>query len=269
MNMTHHLLALALFLLLLPTGIFSLKFGVVGRNPIRRLVRDAKAGYGFRMAADPSFLAKSVAEVFLAAGTQLAAEWERRGPVHFFPELDFVAAGVLTAIAGKYYSMWRVAPTTTRHTQEEEESSTLLDAKESTLWGQIQVPTNAFQLTLLDGVTKPTLAQRLGSFVLPVVPLFRAGFIASTVGYGLVNFMILLRSMLVPGFVSQTRSVNVLHASLYTGAFMAIEPLIDRCFRHIPVLQAALVFAARIANGLLGSILAISGMKWLGLQRLK
>ena len=27
------------------------------------------------------------------------------------PEMDFVVAGVLTAIAGKYYSMWKVAQT--------------------------------------------------------------------------------------------------------------------------------------------------------------
>ena len=65
--------------------------------------KQLSTGYKLRVAADPSFPAKSVTEVLLAAGTQLAAEWNRRGADRLLPEIDFVAPAVLTAIFGKYY----------------------------------------------------------------------------------------------------------------------------------------------------------------------
>jgi hypothetical protein len=242
-------------------------------NPIRSFANDVKIGYRQRVAADPSFGAKSVTEILLAAGTQFTAEWERRGS-QLLPEFDFVLAGVLTAVVGKYYSMWRVAPTAKGRQSRDV-------VAEPTLFG-MNVPTNAFQRTMMDGVTIPSLQQRVASFLVPVMPLFRAGFLASCAGYGLTAVMILLRSWLVPSFVQQTQNVNILHASLYTGAFMAvvsnvryqllqglIEPVIDRGLSGIPILRAAFIFAIRTANGLLGSALAISGMRWLGLQRRK
>lgn len=60
-------------------------------------------GYQQRVAADPTFPQKSITEVILAAGTQLAAEWNRRGADRLLPEIDFVMPGVLTAVFGKYY----------------------------------------------------------------------------------------------------------------------------------------------------------------------
>jgi hypothetical protein len=265
--MKYHRIYLCILLLRAALGL-SLR-----NNPVKQLVGDAKLGYERRVAADPSFPQKSVAEVFIAAGTQFTAELERRGS-RILPEADFVFAGVLTAIAGKYYSMWRVAPTRMQQTNQ-------TATAEPSVFG-MKVPTNAFQKTMLDGVTRPALPQRLGSFLLPVVPLFKAGFISSAIGYGFVHLMILLRSVLVPSFVSQTQNMNILYASIYTGAFMSVvsniryqilqglvEPLVDNCFRRLPVVRAAFILAIRIANGLLGSILAISGMKWLGLQRLK
>jgi hypothetical protein len=88
--------------------------------------------------------------------------------------------------------------------------------------------------------------------------------------------------MLLPTFSAATHQVNILHAALYTGAFLAVvsnlryqllqgllEPFVERIFRRLPSLQNAALFILRLANGWVGSVLAIHGMKWIGLQRLK
>lgn len=188
--------------------------------------------------------------------------------------------------------MWRVAKTQIaptsdssqkKETKTESPAATTTAAKDMTLFGtSLLVPTNAFQSTMLDGVTRPAPVQRLGSLVAPMVPLFRAGMIASGVGYGAAALVIALRSALVPNYVAATQGINVLHAAIYTGAFMAIvsnlryqilqgiiEPTIDRIFRKTPVLRSLLIFTVRWLNGLLGSILAITGMQYFGLQKLK
>lgn len=229
---------------------------------------------------------KSATELFLAAGTQLSAEWNRRGTAALVPELDFVVAGVLTAMCGKYYTMWRVAPTATSTKQvngKDDKKQQVGAAADVTVFG-IPVPTNAFQARLMDGVTSPSSKQRILSFFAPMPSLFQAGIVASALGYGLTAFLIALRSYLVPTYVAATRGVNIVHASIYTGVFMAlvsniryqllqgvIEPLfIDKFFRKkFPVLHSVLTFAVRLANGFLGSVLAITGMKMLGLQKLK
>jgi Protein RETICULATA-related len=252
----------------------------------RRIVDPIASGYARRVKADPSFLSKSVTEVFLAAGTQFSAEWTRRGRSSLMPEMDFIVAGVLTAVAGKYYTMWKVAPTLDEnrdiaHGVTENTSESKRQDNQVRL-GSMVVPTNAFQRTLADGVTKPTLRQRVGSMIAPMIPLFRAGVIAGLVGYGFTALMIVLRTILMPNYVPMTQGMNILHASLYTGGFMAIvsnmryqilqgivEPTIDRVFHNRQALRGLSILTCRWGNGFLGSFLAISGMKALGLQRLK
>lgn len=246
-------------------------------TPAKGAVRSIQTGYQQRVVADPSFPTKSVTEILLAAGTQFAAEWNRRGASRLRPELDFVVAGVLTACYGKFYSMWRVAPTKLSEPSNEQAA----DDKDATVFGR-PVPNNAFQPTMLDGTTVPTLSQRLLSLVAPMPSLFKAGFLASLVGYGLTALGISLRTVLMLNYVAATRNVNVLYVSIYTGAFMAvvsnlryqilqgvIEPkLVDR-LKKFRVMNAITLFLVRMANGLLGSTLAITGIKWLGLQKLK
>jgi hypothetical protein len=179
-------------------------------------------------------------------------------------------------------AMWRVARTQLADTDATSADSKVNAPKDLMLFGRMAVPTNAFQRTMLDGVTLPTIPQRLGSFVAPMSPLFRAGMISSGVGYGIAAVLIWLRFLLVPNYVAATQSINVLHACVYTGCFLAlvsniryqilqgiVEPLIDHWFRNNAALRSTLIFSARWINGLLGSILAISGMRYFGLQKLK
>ena len=242
-------------------------------------------GYRARVAADPNFLVKSVLEVALAALTQMMAEVSRRGAKGCVTEIDFVAAGVLTAIAGKYYSSWRVAPTVTPEGDDDLAGTTAAQrgSKQNDIGFWSKVPTNAFQPYHLDGKTRPTVAERFGALFAPIPTLFRAGVIASAIGYGTTSLLILLRTLLVPDYISPTVNVNIVHACVYTGAFMSfvsniryqllqgiIEPhIVDWLFRRWPLLQAAATFGVRFANGLLGSMIAIAGMKYFGLQKLK
>lgn len=247
--------------------------------------------YRLRLEADPAFLTKSITEVILAAGTQLTAEVARRGWERMIPEGDFVLAGLLTAIAGKYYSMWRVAPTGRNATSGKMDdklkqgkddaslsSSLSSSSSSSSLLPPLTVSTNAFQ------TDRPyTLTHRIAAFLIPIPSLFRAGAIASFFGYGLTSLFILLRSALNPSYVSPTVQVNVLSACLYTGSFMAtvsnvryqllqgiIEPrIIERLLRGVPRVKAVAIFGVRLGNGLLGSYIAIWGMKVFGLQKLK
>jgi len=255
-----------------------------------------KEGYNQRISADPSFLSKSIIEVILAASTQYIAEVSRRGQARIIPEIDFVFAGVLTAVCGKYYSMWRVARTVTSS----DNKVAVIETKESTNDWRDKIPNNAFQSTLLDGLTKPTLQSRFLSFILPMPNLFKAGFIASTLGYGLTALLIHIRTLLIPHYVAATKPVSVIGASLYTGAFMAlvsniryqllqgvVEPFIDSVFKKLESISSdrkdtildklcllanvkrLTIVLVRLGNGLLGSFIAITGMKAFGLQQLK
>lgn len=239
--------------------------------------KDIATGWRQRVEADPSFLKKSVVEVLVAGGTEFTAQWQSRG-VNLLPEIDFVIAGVLTAITGKYYSMWRVAKTKTVNDSGGKSSQ----KREDPHFLNLAVPTNAFQSTMLDGITRPSLSQRLGAIFAPMNALFKAGFLSSAFGYGLTSLMILIRTFLMPSYVAATRQVNIIYASLYTGVYLAtssniryqvlqglIEPTLDSYLQRVPALRNALLFLIRLGNGMIGSILAIYGMKVLGLQRLK
>jgi hypothetical protein len=256
-----------------------------------------KLGFSQRLAADPNFLLKSILEVILAAATQYMAEVSQRGWKRIIIEIDFVFAGILTAVIGKYYSAWRVAKT--------------IDTKESLLgdrnygsnknsWRD-HIPTNAFQRTLLDGHTVPSLSSRFLAFIVPMPQLFRAGVIASTIGYGLTSVLISIRKLCLPSYVAQTSPVSVPLAALYTGVFMAfvsniryqvlqgvVEPYIEVPFDRLERLgerneiigkiarwriwksiKGLIIVAVRWGNGLLGSWIAIGGMRALKLQQLK
>ncbi|KAL9183204.1 hypothetical protein ACHAXT_004991 [Thalassiosira profunda] len=263
-----------------------------------------KEGYRQRVAADPAFLSKSLLEIILAASTQYMAEVTRRGKDRMLPEIDFVFAGVLTAVCGKYYSMWRVARTIDADADDANrgDGEKKSDTSDTTTDWRANIPTNAFQPTLLDGRTKPTLSSRVLAFLLPMPQLFRAGVIASTIGYGLTSFLVRLKTFFVPQYVASTEPVSVPLAAIYTGLFMAfvsnvryqllqgvVEPyLIDGTFekvealhnkegggriarqlRHLRHAKRAVVVLVRWANGLLGSWIAIGGMRAFGLQKLK
>jgi len=230
--------------------------------------------YQQRMAADPAFLSKSILEVGIATSSQLLAEVNRRGFDRILPEIDFVFAATLTAIVGKYYSMWRVAPTL--------ESQVVLNKSKDEVTASTFIPNNAFQSS---SSTLPTIQfhHRICAFLLPMPSLFQAGFLASLFGYGITSFLIQMRNFFFPSFISQTYPVNIWEASAFTGVFVAlisnlryqmlqgiIEPrIINRLFREYVLIKRSMIFLVRYANGLLGSSLAIMGMRWLGLQKVK
>lgn len=147
---------------------------------VSSVTKSISYGYRARVAADPNFLIKSFLEVALAAGTQMMAEVSRRGAKGCITEIDFVVAGVLTAIAGKYYSSWRVAPTATPDGDGDgDETVTSTSVQSGTqkskdgFWSR--VPTNAFQPYHLDGKTRPTVAERFGALLAPIPTLFEPG----------------------------------------------------------------------------------------------
>ncbi len=189
--------------------------------------------------------------------------------------------------------MWRTAKTLDDGAGDE--MSKPMDAGGDPVIFGLPVPTNAFSPKMADGICNPTTKQRLLSLLAPVPALFQAGTIASGVGYGITTILIGLRTWLIPSYTTETIPVNVLYASVYTGCFMAIvsnlryqilqglvEPiLIDRWIfsfdkettksrrRWKVVSRSMLIFVVRWLNGLLGSVLAINGMRLCGLQRLK
>jgi len=265
-------------------------------------LQSIKEGYEQRISADPEFLSKSIFEVIIAASTQFLAEVGRRGRQRILPEIDFVVAGVLTAVFGKYYSMWKVARTRESITDgtNDEKGSGVDNAPGTKKWRD-RVPTNAFQPTLLDGRTKPTLSSRILAFLVPMPQLFRAGVIAATIGYGLTSLSTRIRAMLLPHQVVVTEPVSVPLAAIYTGLFMAfvsnvryqllqgvVEPcMVDGAFIRIEALvddggklreriagrirfsKKLVIILIRWGNGLLGSWIAIGGMRAFGLQKLK
>jgi hypothetical protein len=106
--------------------------------------------------------------------------------------------------------MWRLAKTISHGDDKYSSSSP---------WRH-NVPTNAFQETLLDGKTIPKMSQRLAALFVPMPSLFQAGFIASLIGYGFAALLIAVRTMLIPSYETATVSMNIFHACLYTGGFM-------------------------------------------------
>lgn len=91
--------ALALAIINLLCGVHSYQL----LPSVTKWSKQIQGGYQCRIAADPSFPQKSLTEVLLAAGTQFAAEWNRRGADHLILEADFVLPAILTAVFGKYY----------------------------------------------------------------------------------------------------------------------------------------------------------------------
>ena len=136
------------------------------------------------------------------------------------------------------------------------------------------VPTNAFQ----RGTHGPV--QRAAALVAPAPRLFVVGALSAAAGYSAAGALTRVRRALALG-PAPMPAVPVAAAAAYTGAFLVLvsNPLyqvlqgvvelrvIEPLTRRAPAVRAALIMAARIARGLLGSALAIRGMQMTGLMR--
>lgn len=54
---------------------------------------------------------------------------------------------------------------------------------------------------MIDGIIKPNIFQRIGSLIVLIISLFRAGFIASIIGYKFIDIMTKLRTILLPSYI--------------------------------------------------------------------
>ncbi|GMH81853.1 hypothetical protein TL16_g09064 [Triparma laevis f. inornata] len=201
-----------------------------------------------RSTLQSNFYLKSLSELSLALSLQLLAEFQiRSGLPGLLKGIDYVVAAVLTAMAGKYYSMLRTL-------QKSDNSS-----NEPLTW-----------LSPLPFSTRLLLFLKTGR------SLFLAGFIAGFSGYSLCKIFTYIRLYLGYNLFA-LKPVNILYASLYTGGFMAlisnvrytvlqvkVEPFIER-YTSGGVMRI-LIFGVRCGNGFLGSWIAIWGMRFFGVQ---
>jgi len=218
---------------------------------------------------------KLVLEAGYGATLQLAAELQRRGVSGAWLEVDYVMAGILTAVAGKTYAAYRVAPTKFVEGSDEPAGSTTTSGKKGRgvpRW-IATAPTNAFQLG------KYTLAQRLGAFVAPAPRLFTSGCACGLAGYSFAAGLSQLRALAGAG-PSLAPAVPILPATLYTGMFLVIVSnltlqflqgviearLIEPATRKHPAVGQALIAVFRAARSLFASAIAIRGMQLLKLQ---
>lgn len=102
------------------------------------------------------------------------------------------------------------------------------------------------------------------------------------IGYGLTSILIHARALLAPQFVVATEPVPMVLAAMCTGSFMAIASnvryqILQGIVEHfLPSISDALVgfgkvavLLVRYANGVLGSWIAIEGIRAVGLHMLK
>ncbi|GMH75737.1 hypothetical protein TrST_g3070 [Triparma strigata] len=195
-----------------------------------------------RSSLQTNFPLKSLSELSLAVLLQLLAEYKiRSGLPGILLAFDYVLASVLTACAGKYYSMLRTA------------------SSSSSTW-----------------LSPLPLLPRLRLFLLTSQNLFSFGFLAGLTGYTLTTFITLFRSKILHQTIS-LKIVNPFHAAIYTGAFMAIvsnirytilqikvEPFIEEYFSG--KVMKGIIFGVRCANGFAGSWVAIWGMRYFNIQ---
>lgn len=150
---------------------------------------------------------------------KLAAELQRRGVSGAWLEVDYVMAGILTAVAGKTYAAYRVAPTKAVEGSDEPGGGGGGGGGGGKGRGVPRwiatAPTNAFQLG------QYTLAQRLGAFVAPAPRLFTSGCACGLAGYSFAALLSQLRALAGAG-PSLAPAVPILPATLYTGIFLVI-----------------------------------------------
>ena len=224
----------------------------LGGTEIINLSERFRDAFLTRTMVEPRFIQRFVGELFLALILQGIAEYQRRG-TQFLQEIDYVIAGMLTALIGKGIAAFRSAPSVGAGTL-----------------------TNAFQLG------DYTFLQRFLSFMITPAPkLFISGAIAGGLGYLLSRALTFLRlNIFKTGMVAVAPVVPILPAAIYTGLFLVFvsgpsyqvtsglfeQRIIDRIVQK-GKFSVLLISTLRIFRSLLASALAIRGMQLFGLQK--
>jgi hypothetical protein len=121
-----------------------------------------------RIAAEPNFANRFTGEIVLGFTLQLLAECQRRGAVGCLREVDYVLAGLLTAVVGKAIACYRSAATQVVGDDPVTKSTRL---------------TNAFFPSKRLGRHVPLGERALAFVVTPAPSLFTCGAMAGFVGY--------------------------------------------------------------------------------------
>lgn len=232
-------------------------------------------GFEERLLADPGFLVKVAIEVGIGIGTKTTAEATKRGAA-FYSELDFVFANLLMALVADFCLVWLPAPTVSWRSETDTATSAL---KRSAVWEFVQsCPDNCFQKVQPSSETF-TIGQRVGALAVNGAKLLAVGTVASLVGVGIINTIIIARHNLDPGWVPLNPPQNILQTSVAYGVYMAVssnlryqliagiveERGIEVWFKS-PRVRGACSFVVRTLNTFVGSLLWLDFVRLLGMQ---
>lgn len=227
------------------------------------------------MVIDPNFLYKMVLELGIGIVAKSTAEYGRRGDA-FSRELDFVLANVIMAILADFLLVWLSAPSLTYRSPE---PARKFSRRDVLMRWWTSLPDNAFQV-VQPGMQPFSAEQRLSAILLNGSKLFGIGLVCSWVGVATTNTLVTLREQMDSSFKNFNPPQDLVKTSVAYATYLAVsanlryqivagvieERGIEAAFKGKPELCKALSTVARCGNSLLGSLLWVDFVRFLGMQ---